>query len=118
MRLYSLTGAAAIDAPEGHFEPGEDGAFDLPSELSARLHGVAVGGKRQWETDVERQNRLVAEEMERRKDPATLLDAVQQLVQAAQAMPAPQPAKAEAPAAKAEPGAPSPRRGRTPSGKS
>lgn len=86
MRLFSRTGATAIDAPEGHFDAGEDGAFDLPEAVAQRELSFHVGGKPQWETDIGRQHRLVAEEMERRKDPATLLDAVQQIVQAAAAM--------------------------------
>jgi hypothetical protein len=50
-----------------------------------------------WETDVERQQRLIGEELERRKDPATLLSAVEQLVKAAQeTQSAPEPAKAPA----------------------
>jgi hypothetical protein len=81
MRLYSRTGATALDdSRHGRIEadPGH-GGFDLPEELAEELRGFPA-----WETDVERQQRLVLEEMERRKDPATLLDAVQQLVQAAQ----------------------------------
>lgn len=103
MRLYSRTDATAIDDPvHGHIEPSPDGGFDLPDELGARLVGFAVAGVRQWETDIERQHRLIAEELDRRKDPATLLDAVQQLVAAAQATaPAATPRAAKAPAAKA-----------------
>jgi hypothetical protein len=86
MRLYSRTGATAVDTPEGHFDAGEDGAFDLPETVARQMHSFHVNGEPLWETDIERQHRLIAEEMERRKDPATLLDAVQQLVQAAQAV--------------------------------
>lgn len=98
MRLYSLTGAVVVDAPEGHFEPADDGGFDLPGPLSDRLHGVAVAGARQWENSIERQRRLIAEEAARRADPATLLAAVEKLVAQAEAgAPA---AGAKAPAAK------------------
>lgn len=96
MRLYSRTGATALDDPEfGHYDANKDGAFDLPNELSDRLHGFCVNGQPLWETDVERQHRLITEELERRKDPATLLGAVEQLVKAAQATQAadPEPAK-------------------------
>ncbi|MFJ9771231.1 hypothetical protein ACIRVF_08300 [Kitasatospora sp. NPDC101157] len=81
MRLYSRTGATALDDPRhGRIEADPDhGGFDLPEELAEELRGFPA-----WETDVERQQRLVIEEIERRKDPATLLDAVQQLVRAAQ----------------------------------
>lgn len=100
MRLYTRTGATALDDPETgqHYEADEQGGFNFPNELSGKLHGFCVGGKPLWETDVERQNRLIDEELERRKDPATLLDAVEQLVAAAKATatPEPEPAKAEA----------------------
>lgn len=86
MRLYSRTGATALDDPEyGHIDAGPDGGFDLPDDLSDRLYGFHAAGQPLWETDVERQNRLIAEELERRKDPATLLAAVEQLVGAAKA---------------------------------
>lgn len=84
MRLYSRTGAAALDhADHGHFEAGPDGSFDLPEDLATELHRFHVGKQPMWEDDVERQHRLIREEMERRKDPATLLAAVEQLVSAA-----------------------------------
>jgi hypothetical protein len=86
MRLYTRTGATALDHPVfGHFDADESGGFDFPNELSDQLHGFAVGGRPLWETDIERQNRLISEEMERRRDPATLMEAVQQLVNAAKA---------------------------------
>jgi hypothetical protein len=81
MRLYSRTGAAAVDDPEfGHFELTGDGGFDFPGPLSERLHGVAIRGEREWENAIERQRRLIQEEAARRADPATLLDAVEKLV--------------------------------------
>lgn len=97
MRLYTRTGATVLDDPDhGHFEADDQGGFDFPDDLSDRLHGFAVGGRPLWETEVERQRRLMAEEMERRRDPATLMEAVQQLVNAAKTV-APQP-EAKAPA--------------------
>lgn len=104
MRLYTRTGAIALDDPEyGHFDADENGGFDFDDELSDRLHQFARRGAPMWETDIERQHRMVAEEMEKAKDPATLLAAVQQLVQAAQAVSAPRPpavqTEADAPAA-------------------
>ena len=109
MRLYTRTGALALDNPEfGHFDADEQGGFDFPNELSSQLHGFAVGGRPLWETDVERQNRLIREEMERRKDPATLLGAVEQLVQAARIVgAAQQEPPAAAPAKRASKRAPS-----------
>jgi len=112
MRLYTLTGATALDDPDhGHFDADEDGGFDFPNEISDRLHRFHVDGRPAWETDIERQDRLMAEELERRKDPATLLDAVQQLVQAAQALPGaavPEPAPAPKKATKKTAAAPTP----------
>lgn len=116
MRLYSRTGAAAVGDPVyGRFTPGADGGFDFPEELATKLHAFHDGGHPMWETAMERQQRLIAEESARRADPATLLAAVEQLVKAAQAttpapepVPAdPEPVKAEAPksAAKAAPAA-------------
>lgn len=95
MRLYTRTGATALDHPVfGHFDADASGGFDFPNELSDQLHSFAVGGRRLWEDDVERQNRLMAEELERRRDPATLMEAVQQLVNAAKATQAPTEAPA------------------------
>jgi hypothetical protein len=102
MRLYSRTDAASVSDGGKTYKAAKDGSFDLPDELAARLHGFATAGKPQWETDVERQNRLIAEEIERRKDPATLLDAVQQIVKAAQSVAPPEAEPAKAPAVKAE----------------
>jgi hypothetical protein len=94
MRLYTRTGATALDDPEyGHFDAAKDGGFDFPDDLSDRLHSFHSRGKPMWETDIERESRLMAEEMERRRDPATLMDAVQKLVNAAQATSEPAPAK-------------------------
>jgi hypothetical protein len=98
MRLYSRNGATAVADAGENYEAGDDGGFDFPAEVGERLHGFAAAGEPLWETDVERQHRLIAEEMERRKDPATLLAAVEQIVKAAQAVtpapPEPAPAKA------------------------
>ncbi|MFI5880799.1 hypothetical protein [Streptomyces sp. NPDC051554] len=87
MRLYTLTGATALDDPQyGSYTADEQGAFDFPNELSDRLHRFHFGGKPVWEDDIERQERLLNEELERRQDPATLLSAVERLEAAAKAM--------------------------------
>lgn len=102
MRLYPRQGQTSIDHPEyGHFDANTDGSFDLPEDAAEQLRRFHVGGQPLWETDIERQNRLYHEELERRRDPATLMDAVQQLVNAAQAVPA--PAAVPAPPAQATP---------------
>lgn len=107
MRLYTRTGATTLDDPDyGHFEADEQGGFNFPDEVSSRLHRFHVGGRPAWESDIERQQRLMNEELERRKDPATLLSVVEQLMQAAQGQPAPASAPAAAPVADA----PAPRR--------
>jgi hypothetical protein len=86
MRLYSRMGVIALDDPEfGNFQADAAGAFNFPDEVSDRLHGFHHRGQPMWETDIERQQRLISEELERRKDPATLLSAVEQLVKAASA---------------------------------
>jgi len=84
MRLYSRTGATRLDDPEyGTFDADDAGGFDFPDDVSDRLIGFHVAGKPMWENDIQRQQRLISEELERRKDPATLLGAVEALVKAA-----------------------------------
>lgn len=98
MRLYTRTGATALTDPETgtEYEADEQGGFDLPEELSERLHRFHIAKQPAWEDDIERQQRLVDEQLERAKDPATLLEVVQQLAKFAQAS----QASAEAPATK------------------
>lgn len=80
MKLYSTDGATAVDDPElGLFPADEHGAIDVPIELYERLHGVHIAGRKLWESEDERHDRLEAEELARRKDPATLLAAVESL---------------------------------------
>jgi len=87
MRLYTRTGATALDDPEyGHFDADEQGGFDVPEEFGERLRRFHAGKQPLWETDIERQNRLMQEELDRRQDPATLLSAVEQLVAAARSV--------------------------------
>lgn len=112
MRLYTRTGATALTDPATGivYEADAEGGFDFPDEFSDQVHRFAVRGKPMWETDIERQRRLINEELERRKDPATLLSAVEQILNAAKAAstvsaPAPAPA-APAPAAAVESAAP------------
>lgn len=76
-RLYSLADAGAVDDPEfGHFEPGDDGSFDFPDELSDQLHRLHHRRRPAWETETERMDRLHGEDLARRRDPAMLYDAV------------------------------------------
>jgi hypothetical protein len=95
MRLYTRTGASALTDPDTGriYEANAEGGFDFPDDLSDRLHKFAVRGQPMWETDIERQRRLMSEELERRKDPATLLSAVEKILNAAKAVqPAAEPA--------------------------
>src|ERR1700733_1331425 len=130
MRLYSLVGADQhVDPEYGSFRPDEAGGFDFPDEISDVLGGFAVKGRKLWETEADRVGRLHGMEMARRRDPATMLAAMEdnaaltrkvtelmamltaaQLSQAAPAA-APEPAAGEAPPdASAEPEAePGPR---------
>lgn len=78
MRLYSKTGAAQVDDPEyGSFVPDAGGAFDgLPDGMYAKLHG-----RPGWESEDERALRLASEELERFRDPATLLAEVRRMAE-------------------------------------
>jgi hypothetical protein len=76
-RLFSLANAGAVDDPEfGHYEPGDDGSFDFPDELSDRMHRLRHRGRPAWETETERVDRMHGEDLDRRRDPAMLYDAV------------------------------------------
>jgi hypothetical protein len=80
MRLYTLTGATAVDDPTyGKFTANPDGSFDFPNGLSEQLHSFAVNGKKMWESDAERELRVVGEELDRMRDPATLLAAIKEM---------------------------------------
>ena len=79
MRLYSLVGADAHVAPEyGRFTPDEAGGFDFPDEVSDQIGGFAVKGRKLWETEPERADRLHGMEMARRRDPASMLTAMEE----------------------------------------
>jgi hypothetical protein len=93
LRLYSRTGATSVHHGGQVYTPGDSGGFDFPDHVSDVLHPFAVRGQRLWETDIERQQRILTEEMDRRRDPAELYAAVAKIAAAADALPAP---KAEA----------------------
>ena len=93
MRLYSKTGAASVHHGGQLYTPGPSGGFDFPDSVSDVLHPFAVRGERLWETDIERQRRILGEEMDRRRDPASLYDAVEKIMAAAEAAGQPDPAK-------------------------
>ena len=108
MRLYPRDDStASVEHAGVRYDPAPDGGFDFPGDVSDHLHGFHLRGEPMWETSIERQRRMIAEEAARRADPATLLDAVEKLVRQAEAS---APAKAEAPkaTAKAAPAAKAP----------
>ena len=89
MHLFSRTGASVVQHEGVTYEPGPDGAFGFPDHVSDVLHPFAVRGQRLWETDIERHQRILTEEMDRRRDPAELYAAVAKIAAAADALPAP-----------------------------
>ena len=79
MYLYSLVGADAHKDPEyGLFTPDGSGAFPFPDEVSDVLVTCAVRGRKQWETEEARAERMHGQEMARRRDPASVLTAMEE----------------------------------------
>ncbi len=91
MILFSRTGASVVRHEGVTYKPGPDGGFAFPDHVSDRLHPFAVRGQRMWETGTERQGRVMSEEMDRRRDPAELYDAVAKIVAAAEGRAEPKP---------------------------
>lgn len=81
MRLYTRTGATQVSANGKVFTADENGAFEFPQDVGAEVRAFHVGGKPAWEDEAERGARLAAEQMERLRDPATLLAEVQKMGQ-------------------------------------
>lgn len=81
MKLYSRDGATAVTDPNTGetYSVDDDGAIDVPIDFYEALHHVHVDGKRVWENEPERFDRISAQELRRRQDPGTLLDAVEGL---------------------------------------
>ncbi len=82
MKLYpTIDGVSGISvAGYDTFQPLADGSFDVPDEVGDELLTFHVGGVKLYENEPERAARLEAEELERRRDPASLYDTVQSLV--------------------------------------
>lgn len=79
MRLYSLVGADSHVTPDGaRYTPDDAGGFDFTDEVSDPIERCAVKGKRMWETEAERVDRLHGMEMARRRDPASMLTAMEE----------------------------------------
>lgn len=89
MRLYTRLGATIVRHPEfGEYVVDADGAVDVPEALGRRMHATHFDGRLAWEDDAERAARLAADEDARRKDPATLLAAVEALTATVATQPA------------------------------
>lgn len=74
MRLYSLVGADShVDPEYGRFTPDEAGGFPFPDEVSDQIGGFAVRGRKLWETEEQRAERMHGLDLARRRDPATML---------------------------------------------
>jgi len=81
MRLYAMQNQASVHNEDfGDFDV-VDGAVTVPDAFGAQLRATYVGGKQAWENEAERHARLIAEELERRRDPASLFDTVERLTQ-------------------------------------
>lgn len=84
MRLYSRLGATSVTHHGETYEAaGDTGEFDFPEDVANELHSFHVDGQPMWEDEIEMRRRLAAEELDRRRDPATLMTAVEQIVGAA-----------------------------------
>lgn len=82
MRLYTLTGTTQVKDPVTGtvYEAGADGAFnDLPEDLGIYLHSFHANGKPAWEDDAERARRVQSEQLDKMRDPATLLAELQKM---------------------------------------
>jgi hypothetical protein len=95
VRLYNTEGATQVDDPEyGTFKLDADGAFSgLPDGMYAKLHG-----RPGWENDAERAARLTAEQLEKLRDPATMLAELQKMTAGQGALTKPEPADTAPPA--------------------
>lgn len=96
MKLYTLGNASSVSNEDyGTFDVDSDGSIVVPEDFGAYLRDHhAADGSKAWEDEIERHARVTAEELERRRDPASLYDAVEQL----RAATAPRKTAAKAPA--------------------
>lgn len=78
MDLYSLVGADQHVDPDGNrYTPDlKTGAFHFPDEVSDLIGGFAVKGKKLWETEAERAERLHSADLAAQRDPASLYSVV------------------------------------------
>jgi hypothetical protein len=71
VKLHTLNDAAAVHDGEDTYKVGADGTVEVPHALGERLRDTHIGGEKQWEDSIEQQNRLLEEELARRRDPAS-----------------------------------------------
>jgi phage shock protein A len=64
---------------------GQDGAFDFPEHVGREVHGFHVNRVPLWETEVEQQQRFIAEDTARRSDPASQYDLLERIAAKGQA---------------------------------
>ena len=78
MRLYSTpvtAGSATVGNDDhGHYDVDGAGFVEVPDELGGFLNGLHIDGQRAWETEAQHSDRLAAEDLERRRDPAAIYD--------------------------------------------
>lgn len=76
MQVFSRsTDAGDITDAEGTtFAPAADGSYDVPGPLAEQLLRIHLNGEPQWETGGQRNDRLAAEDLRRRSDPASTFD--------------------------------------------
>lgn len=89
MRLYSRTGAeqAVHDGETYHRQP--DGGFEFPEHVGEVLRTFHVSKTPLWETLVEQQQRLIAEDRQRRSDPSSQYDLLERIATRAEGVPDP-----------------------------
>jgi hypothetical protein len=73
-RLYTRTGASHVYYEDAVYEVEENQSVEVPPEVAAHLQHLHVAGQKAWEDDAERQTRIEAEELARRRDPAAVYD--------------------------------------------
>lgn len=74
MQLYSRNGPQTVVHEGNQYATGKDDVINVPDDFGRLLHHTHIGGLQVWETGQERKDRMEAEELARRRDPANLYD--------------------------------------------
>lgn len=78
--LSNQAGTDQVQGPDGTvYTADEQGRFELPDAFADVLLAVYVAGEKAWDSEGERQTRVLTKEQERRRDPAELLGAIERL---------------------------------------